>query len=265
MLRSILYIPIVVIILLLTQKPPVYAADIVINEFLANPPSGQGEWVELYSSASSDVNLIGWKLIDAAGNTKSLDSLGIISVGGFVVYEYSSDGWLNNSSSETITLKDANGESVDNFAYSEEQQENVTTGRSPDGSLNWVVLTSATKGTSNSPPLPTPTPTPTFTPTSTPTPAPTNTPTPTKTSTPTPSPTKVPTNTPKPTENPTITILETSSQETGTVLGQEAITPTPEVVTASFLETNLPKILIAAGGVLLVAAGFIYFKLKSKI
>ncbi len=164
----------------------VFAANIAINEFMANPPSGQGEWVELYNPTGSTVTLTGWKLIDGSNNTKSLDSLGAIQASGFIIYEYASDGWLNNTASgskpETITLKDNNGSLIDSYSYTVDQKENVTTGRSPDGSSTWIVLAAATKGLPNSQSEPT------------------------ATSTPTPTPSQVPTSTPTPTSKPTATI-----------------------------------------------------------
>ncbi len=138
------------------------SSSIVINEFLANPVSGQGEWVELYNTTASDVDLTGWILSDKSGSKKKLDSLGKVSPNGFAVYEYSTDGWLNNSASdaksESISLTDSNGSVIDSYSYYADQKENVTNGRSPDGSDNWVVLAQATKGSANSQPSEVPTP-----------------------------------------------------------------------------------------------------------
>lgn len=116
--------------------------------------------------------------------------------------------------------------------------------------------------------------------------SPTNTPTPTKASTPTP--TKIPTQTPTkassaPTPTPTKTAAHTptksavakklsektpSAGEAGIVLSQniatETPTPTPEVLTAGFMQTNLGKILIVVGGIFLVVCGAIFFKWKKE-
>ncbi len=194
------------------------SSNVVINEFLANPSSGQGEWVELYNPTGSDVDLKGWVLSDKSGSRKNLDSLNSIAAGGFAVYEYQGDGWLNNTASESkpesITLTDNSGNQIDNYLYSLDQKENITTGRSPDASDNWVVLAQATKGSSNSGPSE----------------APTQTPTPTSISTKIPT----PTSTPKPTASPKITDAQVTNSNPQTVTSPTSI----EIASDQFLSPS---------------------------
>lgn len=152
---------------------PVFASSVVINEFMANPPTGANEWVELYNPTGNTISLTGWVLLDGSNSTKSLNNLGTITAGGYVVYEYpSGDGWLNNTATstnpETITLRDNTGAIVDSFSYTVNQSDSITTGRSPDEG-NWTILTSVSRGSTNgsSTPDPIPTSTPTPTPTTT--------------------------------------------------------------------------------------------------
>ena len=255
--------------------------SVTINEFLANPANGQNEWVEIYNPTAADVNLTGWILNDKSDSKKKLDSLGSILSGGFAVYEYTGDGWLNNtassSKSESINLLDDKGNSVDIYLYTVNQKENVTTGRYPDGSGDWVVLEKATKGEPNSGPLPTPTPTPLPSPTSIPTSKPTSTKSPTKTAS---TPTKT-ASSPTPTQK----ILSSSpsqgqalSKATSTkvniptsVLGQStksaAATPSAgatssnkEVKTLGSNQNNIFKILIGAGGLFIIACAILLFR-----
>ena len=271
----------IVLLGLLTFIKSVFASsNVVINEFLANPASGGNEWVELYNPTSSDVNLSGWALSDKSGSKKSLDMLKAIPANGFAVYEYSGDGWLNNSASdskpESISLFDNNGSAIDSFSYYSDQKESITTGRSPDGSDNWSVLASQTKGSANGNPPDTPTPTP----------GPTAAPAKIKTPTPSPKPTFPPAKTPAATSaiSPTITegsIIALATPETATdyptdypdVLATDStdvlatqnsnVSPAPSIKPSMAKKqsvNNLPGILIALGLIFFASCGILVFQ-----
>ncbi len=186
--------------------PQVISAQVVINEFSSN---SNPEWVEILNLGSSPVDLNGWKLVDSANHVETLS--GSIGAGSYFVYERS-DGWLNNSGGDSVLLKDTSDVIRDSITYGQSQSvvstpdADKSAGRVPDGSANWVVNLSWTKGSAN--PSPTTTPTPSPVPTNTPTPEPTNSPTPSPTSTPTLTPTVTPT--PKPTLSITPTGAEDS-------------------------------------------------------
>jgi hypothetical protein len=74
------------------------SANIVINEFVANPSSGN-DWVELYNPAGSDISLDGWTLNDSTSQMESLS--GTINASGYRVFEVSD---RLNTGSDTITL-----------------------------------------------------------------------------------------------------------------------------------------------------------------
>src|SRR5262245_14380668 len=78
----------------IASTPLVRAAETVtISEFLASNTSGlrdedntYGDWIELYNSGTTNVNLDGWFLTDAAGNlTKWRIPNTNILAGGFLV------------------------------------------------------------------------------------------------------------------------------------------------------------------------------------
>ncbi|MFC1727302.1 lamin tail domain-containing protein [Patescibacteria group bacterium] len=162
-------------------------AQLAINEFLPNSKPGENEWVELYNLGASEINLSGWVLTDSAAHDKTLDHLGSILPGNFVVYEYpGGDGWLNNSSGDSVILKEGS-ETKDSYFYSLDPSEDISFGRYPDGTGAFGTLSSKTPGSANSSfvvPSPTPSPTPTESsePTATPFPTPTPTDSPTSAS-----------------------------------------------------------------------------------
>jgi len=146
-------------------------AQVYINEILPDPAGSGNEWVELYNSSPGAISLEDWILTDKANKDQSLSGLGEISAGGFVVYEYSGEGWLNNSGGDTVYLKDNSVLEIDNYGYSE-LEEGESVGRSPDGSENWIVFDTPSPGGAN-PSSPTTTPTPTSSATGMPTATPT--------------------------------------------------------------------------------------------
>lgn len=222
-----------------------YGADVVINEFLANPTSPGKEWVEIYNPSHIDVKDY---FIDddesfsddvGSGSKKSLSG-SQNSSSEFVVLEFSS--FLNNSG-DNVVLFDQNGTILDKYNYSGDPGKDITIGRSPDGNGSFTTLADATKGSPNAKEA---TPTLTETPTPSKTPSPTKLPTPTKTPTPTriPTVTKTPTSIvhsyPSPTSTPTpnrgenilvrnVTSLPnmTPSSSSSEVLGESAIALTP--------------------------------------
>lgn len=98
--------------------PPVISdtttiASIIINEFVSNPSSGEGEWIELYNPEDSDANLAGWTLADGAGTIASV--AGTISAHGFLSIDLASSH-LNNDG-DVITLATAGNVTIDSVSY----------------------------------------------------------------------------------------------------------------------------------------------------
>lgn len=136
-----------IIFLFFFSISPVAAVDkILINEILADPPSGQGEWVELYSP-SGQFDLANWSLQDAAGSKQSLANIEIC--GNFAVYQYSRDGWLNNTGKESLYLLDQNNNRSDQLIDFTNPGEGKTLGRIPDGSSNWQAISSPSRCSTN--------------------------------------------------------------------------------------------------------------------
>lgn len=194
-------------------------AGVVINEF---SPSSTPEWVELFNTESTAVDLTGWSLkddTDLASHIKVLS--GSIEPGGYEIVEHNgSQGWLNNGA-DSVILKNAEGTIVDSYTYSgSDIEDNQSIGRRPNGTGGFDENIPQTKKAQNPDPEPTPTPTPspepqvpTNTPTNSPTAGPSNTPIPTATRTPTPGPTVTRTPTPGPTSTPKPTATRTPTPE----------------------------------------------------
>ena len=207
-------------------------AGVVINEFLANPSSGNGEWVEIFNTGPDSVDLSTYSLEDNKSPKKSLSAMGNLLANSYSVYDYSSDGWLNNTKGDSVILKNGNI-TVDQYVYSSDQKENISLGRSPNGTGEFVSFSNPSKGSPNSEPIPTPTPTPTSTPT--PAPTPTSTPKPLPAlATPKALQAGTPTPTPKP---PAPTEVPLQRDEVGT--------PTPVTVTVTATPSPTPAVLPA--------------------
>ncbi len=191
-------------------------AALFINEFSSN---SNPDWIEIYNSDSSPVDLSNYILRDST-DTNKIDLTGTIQGNSFATFDWSN---LLNNGGDTIRLLLKSDESVvDQVVYGSGSLSapgsDQTAGRLTDGSSNLVVLSTSSKGSSNnsSSAVATPTPNPTNTPTPQPTNSPTNTPTPTPTKTPTPTPSK----------GPSPTLAPTSK-----------ITPSPSVV-AQVMKAN---------------------------
>lgn len=111
-----------------------YAPDysfVSISEFLPDPAGEDdqamelGEWVELYSSAEYDIDLIGFYLQDNVGdgtdvyitNTTTIDGTIIKSKDYLIVYMNGVSGFLNNNGYDKINLYDLNGNLIDSVSY----------------------------------------------------------------------------------------------------------------------------------------------------
>ncbi|OIO18618.1 MAG: hypothetical protein AUJ37_05040 [Candidatus Magasanikbacteria bacterium CG1_02_41_34] len=126
------------------------AISIQINEFVSNPQTNESEWIELYNTATTSVNLFGWTLHDGAGQIAAPTTT--IAAQGFLVIELPSNK-LNNSG-DRITLKNTHTNIVDTISYGD--WENATVSAPAKGNalaLNeknvWKETTTPTKKTVN--------------------------------------------------------------------------------------------------------------------
>jgi hypothetical protein len=89
--------------------------DVVINEFLSDPETGQEEWVELYNPGGGELSLDGWTIADGAGTETVL-------AGGFTEDNYyfyviaKPKGALNNAGDTLVLYSDAHN-LIDKIVY----------------------------------------------------------------------------------------------------------------------------------------------------
>lgn len=134
------------------EKKPVYLGQVVINEFLPNPASGNdddkmpgGEWVELYNKSDVDVDVAGWYLYDSHdnhfmkislgnsdnnGNTTDSGETTIPAHGWLVVYRNGDSDFSLNNNSDEIRLFDGKinegGILIDSYSYSGRDYSSLT-------------------------------------------------------------------------------------------------------------------------------------------
>lgn len=122
------------------------AGSVLINEvaWMGSAANSADEWVELYNSSSSAVDLAGWGLYEAGGGTLIINLSGSLAAGGYYLIERTDDNSVSdvaadvfgpfagsglNNSGEYLALKDSTGAAVD----------------SVDGSAGWPAGDNAAK------------------------------------------------------------------------------------------------------------------------
>ncbi|ACF14824.1 hypothetical protein Ctha_2374 [Chloroherpeton thalassium ATCC 35110] len=110
--------------------------DLIITEFMADPAGTSdtdGEYVELYNTTSSDIDISGWAIKDTSSNNHTIDAangLTIVPAGGFLVlgksdslynhrdYEVTSSFSLGNTADQ-IVLENGSGEVICRIDYTD--------------------------------------------------------------------------------------------------------------------------------------------------
>jgi len=151
---------------------PAYG-QVMINEYSASNLTEyldnynkEEDWIELYNSSGSSVNLSGYFLSDNPNNpTKwEIPNGTIIPANGYLVFwcsgrdeasggHYHTNFKLKQTKNiqEHVVLSDMNGNVINDFELQKTQLEH-SIGRSPNGSPNWKIFTSPTLGAANSGP-----------------------------------------------------------------------------------------------------------------
>lgn len=247
--------------LFLVPNAVIADSEIVINEFLPDPVSGEGEWVELYfPSGSFDVSNYYLKDSSISGK-KQLTNLQ--TCGSYVLYTLVNskgepyDGWLNNSGQESIYLYDGTDNLIDSFENWSNPGEGKTLGRIPDGSNNWQETQEPTRCGQNSQAIiPTPSPDPSPSPIQSST---VSTSTSAKSPSPSPSPSKSPSPSPKKSTEVLGTAQASSSADSPTP--SPAPSASPQIKSQS--KTKIAGMLTGSGAIIIGASiGFFLWQKK---
>ena len=130
------------------------ASDLVINEWQANAPAGQSDWIELHNPAAAPVELRGIYLSNTSA-VHRVSSYSYVAAGGFAQFfadEQAGPDHLDfklAGAGGTIALLDNAAAELDRVTYTN-ALEGVTRGRFPDAAANIVSFPgSASPGASN--------------------------------------------------------------------------------------------------------------------
>ncbi len=130
------------------------ARGVVINEYLAHTDLPQVDYVELFNTGSSPVDLSGAWLSDEAGTNKFRISNGtIIPARGFLSYDETELGFALSADGEEIFLVNSNLTRVLDAVSFRGQANGVAEGRYPDGAPGFQSLDAVTEGSANAAPL----------------------------------------------------------------------------------------------------------------
>jgi hypothetical protein len=106
--------------------------DVVINEIMYAPSSGEPEWIELYNRTVNSINLKNWKLSDASTTITITTQDKFVPAGSFIVISKDSSilGYYNvpseiivtnipalNNTGDAVVIKDALGIKIDSISY----------------------------------------------------------------------------------------------------------------------------------------------------
>jgi gliding motility-associated-like protein len=142
--------------------------QVVINEYSCSNVSGvtdaygeREDWIELYNTTASSVNLTGWYLSDKASNlTKWMIPSGSVNSNGFkMVYcskrntvngnQYHPNFSLTQTGNDWIILSNPSGIVVDSFKIVHMTKANHSVGRSTNGASDFKLFTTPTPNANN--------------------------------------------------------------------------------------------------------------------
>jgi hypothetical protein len=144
--------------------------DVVINEIMYAPSTGEPEWVELFNRTSAPINLKKWKFSDAASSVTITNTDKFIPANGFIVLTADSSilNFYNvpseiirfslpalNNTGDAVVIKDSLGVLIDSLSYlpswggntGGKSLERISTEESSVDPSNWGTSTNLFKAT----------------------------------------------------------------------------------------------------------------------
>lgn len=130
---------------------------ILMNEIYSRGTEENPDWIEIYNTSPIQADISGYKIYDSGGATgtkpkKEFPAGTIIPANGFFVIvtdDADPSGFGLSSSGEEVWLEDAAGNVIDNVIFAA-MDITQSYGRFPDGSEDWQLLNTISRGTTNS-------------------------------------------------------------------------------------------------------------------
>lgn len=134
-----------------------FISSIKMNEIYSRGTTTEPDWIEIYNSSSSPMDITGFKIYDIGGQAgtkpkKQFPAGTVIPANGFYVIvtdDADPSGFGLSSSGEEVWLEDSSGNIIDNVIFPA-MDITQSYGRLPDGGA-WQLLSVITKGFSNVP------------------------------------------------------------------------------------------------------------------
>jgi hypothetical protein len=132
------------------------APSILINEIYSRGTPEAPDWVEIYNNSDGQVDISGYRIYDAGGQSgskpkKEFPSGSVIPARGFIIIvvdDGTESGFGLSSGGEEIWFESPAGNILDNVQFP--AMENTQSyGRYPDGTPNWQLLNTITRGSAN--------------------------------------------------------------------------------------------------------------------
>ena len=145
-------------------KDEVYVDDsataespIVMNEVYSRGVPENPDWVEVYNTSNEAVDISGYKIYDGGGQSGAKPKMEfpagtIVPAKGFYVIVVDTEdpaGFGLSSGGDILWLENATDEIIDNVEIPAMPIETTSYGRMPDGSDNWQILETITRGAAN--------------------------------------------------------------------------------------------------------------------
>jgi hypothetical protein len=130
-----------------------------INEAFSRGTTAEPDWIEIYNSSSSQIDISAYKIYDNGGQSgtkpkKLFPSGALLPANGFYVIMVDLTGDPSDfglgSGGDKAWLEDVSGVLVDSIIIPAITDTAASFGRLPDGSNNWQLLIPRTRGSSNS-------------------------------------------------------------------------------------------------------------------
>ncbi len=133
-------------------------SSVVINELFSRGTEIEPDWIEIYNTTSSSIDITGYKIYDNGGKNgtkpkKEFPAGSVIPANGFLVIitdDADPSGFGLSSGGEWVWFENTTGTVVDSVNMAAITDTAASYGRLPDGSANWQILIPRTRGYSNS-------------------------------------------------------------------------------------------------------------------